>query len=134
MKVFLAGPIDYWWCENWETPDHIIYLEWRKFVNQLLVEAGHLVYRPHEAWKGAWDEVAQEVNDVAIRICDVMIYLTPRDVPAYGTVAEVEQAQMMGKEVLWAPPGDPRNITHLIKPLTDPYGMVYRKSYSQSGN
>lgn len=131
MKVFLAGPIDYWWNENWESAEHIAYLEWRKKVNRLLVEAGHLVYRPHEAIKGAWDESFQAVNDLAIELCDVFVYLTPEGVPAFGTEAEKNVAKGLGKEILWAPPGDTRLISGLIKPLDDPYGDVNRKSYSK---
>lgn len=130
MKVFLAGPIDYWWNENWETPAHIEYLDWRKQINQWLVEAGHCVYRPHEAIKGAWDESFQAVNDTAIRLSDVFIYLTPRNVPAYGTAAERDFASTIGKPVLWAPPGDTSQIDDLIVPLDDPYGSVNRKSYT----
>jgi hypothetical protein len=71
----------------------------------------------------------QEVNNVALRICDVVVYLTPPDVPAYGTAAECEQARIMGKPVLWAPPNNFSNIQHLTKRLDNPYGDVYRKSY-----
>lgn len=131
MKVFLAGPIDYWWNENWESPAHIEYVEWRKTVNKMLVEAGHLVYRPHEAIKGAWDESMQAVNDLAISLCDVFVYLTPPNVPAYGTEAERKQAEARGLEVLHAPPGSAFEIRNLIVPLDDPYGNVQRKSYTK---
>jgi hypothetical protein len=131
VKVFLAGPIDYWWNENWETPAHLQYLSWRKFVNQALVEAGHLVYRPHEAIKGAWDESMQAVNDLAIEICDIFVYLTPVGVPAYGTEAEKNTARRLGKQVLWAPPGDLEQVKNLVVPLDNPYSNVYRKAYQQ---
>ena len=131
MKIFLAGPIDFWWHENWDTPAHLAYKHWRHKVNHLLVEAGHCVYRPHEAIKGAWDESMQEINNAALRTCDIVIYLTPPEVPAYGTAAEIEYARILGKQVFWAPPGDTRRIEHLIVPLDDPYGEVYRKAYGK---
>jgi hypothetical protein len=134
MKVFLAGPIDYWWNENWDTPAHKFYKKWRDEINRSLVEAGHCVYRPHEAIKGAWDESMQEINNTALRVCDVVVYLTPKDVPAYGTAAEVEQARIMGKPTYWAPPGYFYNIEALIVPLDDPYGDVQRKSYTKENN
>lgn len=130
MKVFLAGPIDYWWNENWKTSQHVAYTEWRREVNDLLVEAGHCVYRPHEAIKGAWDENMQAVNDLAIDLCDVFIYLTPHGIPAYGTAAECKRAKDAGKRICWAPPGDATEIWDLVIPLDDPYGDVNRKSYT----
>lgn len=135
MKVFLAGPIDYWWNENWETPAHIAYMEWRDKVNAMLVESGHLVYRPHQAIKGAWpkDEADsyQAVNDLAIYLSDVVIVLTPPGVPAYGTAAETALARTWGKQVRYAPPGDTSDILDLIDILDDPYSDIHRKSYSK---
>lgn len=131
MIVFLAGPVDFWWNENWNSPQHLGYKMWRKDINDALINAGHLVYRPHESFKGAWVEKAQEVNNCALRLCDCVIYLTPPIVPAYGTKAEVELAEMMGKPTYWAPPGDTSKIEHLIIPLDDPYGDVNRKSYTK---
>jgi hypothetical protein len=131
MKIFLAGPIDYWWNENWESDEHIAYLEWRKKLNTLLVEAGHCVYRPHEAIKGAWVEDMQEINDLAIAKCDVFVYMTPPGIPAFGTEAEKNVARRLGKQVLWAPPENTEQVKHLVVSLPDPYGDVHRKSYSQ---
>lgn len=131
MRIFLAGPIDFWWAENWETPPHIAYMEWREEVNRLLVEAGHCVYRPHAAIKGAWDEGMQEINDTALRLCDVFVHLTPPGVPAYGTQAERKAAEALDKRVCWAPPQYIDEIHDLIVPLDDPYGAVNRKSYTK---
>lgn len=130
MIVFLAGPIDVWWNENWNTPAHLEYKEWRNELNRRFVEAGHLVYRPHESFKGAWNERAQEVNNAAIKICDVFVYMTPTNVPAYGTAAEKNYAEICGKRVFWAPPGHSETIDPFLDPLEDPYGDVNRKSYS----
>lgn len=129
MIIFVAGPIDFWWSENWETEEHLDYMNWRDMVKTFLVEAGHLVYLPHQAFKGAWDEKAQVVNDAALAICDVFIYLTPPGVPAFGTDAEKALAVSIGKPVLHAPPADLSEIYHLTHPLDDPYGAVHRKSY-----
>lgn len=132
MFIVLVGPIDYWWNENWETPEHLNYKNWRDHVNRLLVEAGHLVYRPHEAMKGAWVEKAQKINDTAILMADCLVNLCPPGVPAYGTKAECELAYQHGIPVIPAPPCDLTHATHLIKPLDDPYGDVHRKSYTKN--
>lgn len=134
MKVILAGPIDFWWNENWESPAHLAYKAWRDDVCRMLVEAGHCVYRPHEAIKGAWDEAMQAINDTAIRTTDVFVYMTPPNVPAYGTAAEREVAEICGKDIRWAPPGVLDNIADLIVRLDDPYGDVARKSYTKEND
>jgi hypothetical protein len=85
-------------------------------VSEALVDHGHLVYRPHEAFKGAWDEDVvlkdryrspQAVNDAAIRISDVVINLTPDwpGVVSQGTDDEMAYCRSIGKRVVWAPPG-----------------------------
>lgn len=131
MIVFLAGPVDYWWHENWHTHEHYKYLLWREQIQRALIEAGHLVYMPWGAFKGAWDEKAQKVNDTALLLCDAVVYLTPPGVPAYGTDAEVVVAQEAGIPVFWAPPGDLSDVFAVITPLDDPYGSVHRKSYTK---
>ncbi len=125
----LVGPIDVWWNENWDTRQHRVYKRWRNTVNRRLVEAGHLVYRPHEAFKGAWKEHAQAVNDAAVSIADCLVNLTPPGVPAYGTADEIALAKNLKVAVYDAPPGDLRQIRALIVPLDDPYGAVHRKTY-----
>jgi hypothetical protein len=131
MIIFIAGPVDYWWNENWLTPAHFDYMDWRTSVSKALVEAGHLVYRPHEAFKGAWHEGAQVVNDRAIEISDLLVNITPPGIPAYGTDAEIAYARSLNKPVFHAPPDDTSQIGHLIVRLEDPYGDVHRKSYSK---
>lgn len=140
MFIVVVGPIDYWWNENWETDEHFFYTTWRDGVCKQLVEAGHLVYRPHEAFKGAWDERAQRVNDAAIDACDAMVNVGPPGVPAYGTAAEVKrffdayaEDHGEGSPLYYeAPPGDYRQIAKLVQPLDEPYGSVQRKSYTRS--
>ncbi len=43
----LAGPIKHWWNENWKTPAHLRYEEWRNRLSDALIAEGYLVYRPH---------------------------------------------------------------------------------------
>ncbi len=102
--VMLAGPIKYWWDENWGTPLHELYVAWRQYVSDLLVEAGYLIYRPHEAFKGRWTEQAQSVNDAALRLADVAVILTPPGVPSLGTDSETHYASQCGAVLLPAPP------------------------------
>jgi len=109
MRVMLCGPIEHWWNENWETPEHWRYVEWRDRVSAALVGAGHLVYRPHEAFKGEWDAndgdtFSQLVNDAALIASEVIFDLTPKGVPSEGTDAEIKLCQERGKAVLAAPP------------------------------
>lgn len=127
MLIFLAGPIDYWWNENWMTPEHMHYKAWRDLVSKKLVDAGYLVYRPHEAFKGAWDERAQRINDVAIGHADLVINLTPPGIPAKGTEAEITLAKLLRVRVVDAPPGDWSQIPQ-VEYLDDPYKDVPRKS------
>jgi hypothetical protein len=104
MIIMLAGPIKHWWDENWDTPEHWHYVAWRDQVGEALVKSGYLVYRPHEAFKGAWDERAQSVNDMVLRISDVILNLTPPGVPSLGTDGEVKYAANYGKLIIPAPP------------------------------
>lgn len=103
MRVMLAGPIKHWW-DVWDSPEHKLYVAWRDAVSVALVAKGHLVYRPHEAFKGEWyanggEEFAQRVNDLAIELADVVLDLTPLNTPSEGTDAEREFARRRG--VLW---------------------------------
>lgn len=124
MKVMLAGPIKAWWDE-WGSPRHQQYVAWRELLSGALVDAGHLVYRPHEAWKGEWelnqgDASAQRVNDEAIRVCDVIIDLTPPGVPSEGTLEELRLCDDLCKTVIQAPPpksGDLRVLGDLVAAL-----------------
>lgn len=137
LIVMIVGPIDYWWNENWHTKPHLDYILWRNEVNTKLVEAGHLVYRPHEAFKGAWNEHAQDVNVAAISVADCLVNIRPPGIPAYGTEAEIEIARLLAVPVVSAPPGTDLRLLHvlvpgpvyLFDPLDDPYGKVHRKSY-----
>lgn len=94
--IILAGAIKHWWDENWDTPEHWEYAEWRHEASAALVAAGYLVYRPHEAFKGTWSERAQQVNDAAIEAADLMLILSSEDTPSEGTDAEAEYAKAVG--------------------------------------
>lgn len=117
MKVMLAGPIKAWW-EEWDSPRHQQYVAWRQLLSDSLVQSGHLVYRPHEAWKGEWEgnqgEVsAQRVNDEAIRVCDVIVNLTPEGVASDGTDVEMALCNGLKKIVLRYPPPDASDLLTL---------------------
>jgi hypothetical protein len=106
----LIGPIEYWWDtpaapHRFNSPPAREYRWWRNKMSETLVDAGWLVYRPHEAFKGAWDERAQIQNDAMIGMCDVVICLRPPGVPGKGTDHEIELASQLGKPVYYFPPG-----------------------------
>ena len=118
--IMLAGPIKYWWDENWGTPQHNNYVAWRDHVNDGLVKDGYLVYRPHEAFKGRWDERAQSVNDTALLAADVICNLTPPGIPSLGTDGEILYATNNGNALIVnAPPtGDfDKGVTDLLTRL-----------------
>lgn len=130
--ITLIGPVDFWWHENWLSSAHKEYMSWREKVKSDLVESGHLVYQPSGAFKGAWQERAQKVNNLALSLSDVVINLTPPGIPAYGTEAEERLVRgFYQADIFHAPPGDFSQIAFLIDPLEDPYSNVHRKSYSK---
>lgn len=103
-KVALLGPIAYWWT-CWGSPEHLAYVAHRERLSEQLVDAGHLVYSPHKAWQGSWDEMAQAVNDAAIRVCDVVVNMRPPRVPSMGLDSEIVLCEKLGKPLLEVPPG-----------------------------
>lgn len=97
--VFLAGPIRHWWFPGmWNTSDHQKYTLIRDYAHDVFSE-DFLVYAPHRAWRGPWNEVAQEVNDLAVRKCHVFVYLTGHGIVATGTDAELRLAQKEKKTI-----------------------------------
>lgn len=72
-KAMLAGPIEFWWDENWETPQHWLYADWRDALQEALVGAGFVTYRPDMAIKGPWDPAMQAINDRALEVVDAVI-------------------------------------------------------------
>lgn len=108
MIITLVGPIAHWWDENWDTPEHWHFAEWRDYVSAALVTDGHLVYRPHEAFKGQWNPRAQAVNDTAILVSDLILKLSPLGVPSEGTDDELRYAARCETSMIPAPPPDDR--------------------------
>ena len=102
--VFLAGPIEWWWGERFDTPEARMYRAWRDSLSLGLVKAGYLVYRPWDAFKGNWNERMQGVNDFVLLKSDFVIDMTPRHVIALGTDHELDLALRNGIKTLYAPP------------------------------
>jgi hypothetical protein len=126
--VALIGPIEYWW----DTPDDpdrfnsqpaVEYRAWREILNDFLVREGFLVYRPHEAFKGPWDERAQMLNDVMVEMADIIICMRPDGVPGKGTDHELEVAGSLGKPVVWAKPGYNLNAILADLRIEEYYGV-----------
>jgi len=69
----------------------------------------------HRAIQGRWNEGLQRINDAAIMNADVIVVLTPRDVPAEGTAREVKLAKRFNIPVITAPPGSDRNLSTLVE-------------------
>lgn len=119
--AILAGPIKYWWDDNWDTPAHWHYDAWREALSQALVDAGvYLVYRPHHAFKGTWTERGQVVNDAALQAADLVIDMTPPGVPSEGTDSEILQASSYGAIIVQAPPpAHERDFTQSLRQLVE---------------
>lgn len=93
LFVFLAGPIRCWWAPGmWGSPAHATYTTFRDLVHAEL-SADFLVYAPHRAWRGPWNEAAQRVNDHAIALSDALVWLDVPGQVADGTAAEVDLAR-----------------------------------------
>jgi hypothetical protein len=107
LIVFIGGPIKHWWDENWMSPEHIRYDEWRTKVEQACIDAGFLVYKPYTAWKGTWNEEAQVVNNAVIKVSDVFLDIRPPGTPSEGTDEEIKDAKKVGTPVLQVPLGLP---------------------------
>lgn len=124
LIVFIGGPIKHWWDDNWMSPEHLRYDEWRTKVEEACIAAGFLVYKPYTAWKGTWNEQAQAVNNSVIHVIDVFIDLTPPGVPSKGTTEERMLCKGLGIQVvevyppeMWA--DDDEVLDDLIKILTE---------------
>ncbi len=121
--VMIAGPIKHWWGENWMTPEHVDYEAWRDRVSDALVEAGYLVYHPHRAFRGTWDERAQAINDTVVLASDAVVVISPDGVPSKGTDDEVRHALEHGRRVVYCPcKGDGRadeRVGWLLKTLEE---------------
>jgi hypothetical protein len=116
LVITLIGPIRTWWGRL-ESPEYAEYNTWRKAIQSAVVHAGHLVYSPHLAWKGAWHEKAQRANDMAIMQSDVVIVMTPPNTVAVGTAAEIKVAEEYSVPLIDAPPGDEDALRALLAQL-----------------
>jgi hypothetical protein len=106
----LFGPIEHWW----DTPadpnrflrwDAVKYRKHRIDLQNFLVEHGILVYSPHNAFKGPWDERMQEINDWVVRHVDVLINMQPPGIPIRGTAVEIALGRALLKPIFNCPPG-----------------------------
>lgn len=90
LFVFLGGPIRNWWKPGmWGSREHKLYTTKRDYVRTEL-SADFMVYAPHLALRGPWDERGQLLNDFAVTQCDAFVWLRMDGVTATGT--ELEQA------------------------------------------
>ena len=101
--IFLSGAVAYWWDENWDTPEHYEYMQWRDNVRTALIAGGYLTYAHYEAFKGTWNPRAQMINNYALRVCDLMLIMTAAAIPSPGTDEEMEMAQAFKVPVLRVP-------------------------------
>lgn len=142
--IFLAGAIKYWWlwecdicgdlqesdkgecpksdCDGWYSElwgcdFHKAYLKWRDDVRHALIDLGYLTYAPHEAFKGTWHEKAQAVNDAGIAMSDLMLVLSPPNIPTEGTDDEVLYAKRVDTPILYAEPS--MGIAALLRALDE---------------
>ena len=109
LVISLVGPIEYWWDtpdepDRFNSPAAVAYRAYRDELSEWLTTQGYLVYRPHEAFKGGWDERAQAINDFAITQSDLVIEMTPKNVPTgKGTLRELDLADSNSIRVMWIP-------------------------------
>ena len=111
-SVFLCGPIEYWWDtpedpRRFNSYEAIRYREHRDAVRDFLVARHFLVYSPHAAFKGDWNEKMQPVNDYVLGLCDIVVNLKPKHIDgmvANGTDHEWELARKLGKVRIELPP------------------------------
>lgn len=88
----------------WDSPLHRNYLKFRnEFQAGLIATNRYLTYAPHNAIKGRWVERMQAVNDAAIANSDLMVVMSPRNIPTDGTDAEVIYAAEHDVPILYVP-------------------------------
>jgi hypothetical protein len=110
--VFLAGPIEFWWNtpsepDRWNSMEAVKYRWHRDAVRDFFVARHFLVYMPHEAFKGDWNEKMQPVNDFVLSKSDIFVNMKPLHIPgliANGTDHEEELARELGKIIVPLPP------------------------------
>jgi hypothetical protein len=120
--IFLAGAVAHWWYDNWESPQHYEYMQWRHDVEVALVAHGYLVYKHFDAFKGTWTDRAQEINEFALQRSDLMVVMTGEDIPSEGTDAEIMLAEHWGIPWVRVPSslGLVKLIEHVAEALDKP--------------
>lgn len=107
-KVMIVGPVAYWWdtdeYQHWNLPEHGHYVAWRQRVNDALVEAGYLVYRHWEAFKGTWNDDMQDVNNYVLSKSDFVVNIKPDYAWSVGTDEEMIECARLSKPCIDAPP------------------------------
>jgi hypothetical protein len=122
--VMIIGPVAYWWdtdeYKHWDLPEHCHYVKWRQRVNDALVEAGYLVYRHWEAFKGTWNDRMQFINNAVLEQSDFVINIRPLYAWSDGTDKEVQFAREIGKPVFdYPPPKTEEEFSWAIKNLLE---------------
>jgi hypothetical protein len=122
--VMIIGPVAYWWdtdeYKHWDLPEHWHYVKWRQRVNDALVEAGYLVYRHWEAFKGTWNDRMQFINNAVLEQSDFVINIRPLYAWSDGTDKEVQFAREIGKPVFdYPPPKTEEEFSWAIKNLLE---------------
>jgi hypothetical protein len=122
--VMVIGPVAYWWdtdeYKHWDLPEHWHYVKWRQRVNDALVEAGYLVYRHWEAFKGTWNDRMQFINNAVLEQSDFVINIRPLYAWSDGTDKEVQFAREIGKPVFdYPPPKTEEEFSWAIKNLLE---------------
>lgn len=134
--VALVGPIEYWWNtpedpHRFDSEQAVAYRQWRLDLRDLLADAGYLVYSPHLAFFGPWDERAQKHNDWIVEICDVVVNMRPEGIPGKGTDHELILASVYNKPVIKAPPGTSKDyILEMLQLAESMRFDVYRGTTS----
>lgn len=88
----------------WDTPLHQQYVRYRRDLQAILIASNrYLTYAPHNAYKGRWVEKAQLGNDANIALADLMVVMSPPNIPTDGTDKEVITAAYDDTSVLYVP-------------------------------
>ena len=101
--VFLGSSIRHWWKKTedgktlHETPAFKAYSSFREYVRGVLAGNGFMVYSPHLALKGNWNEEAgTEINDFALSKSHAFVAIRITGVEQVGTDHEEFQAFELG--------------------------------------
>ena len=94
--LFFAGAVAHWWFDNWDTPEHWEYMQWRRDAETACVAHGDLVYKHYDALKGPWVDRAQKINEFALSQSDALVILTDEKIPSEGTDDEIKFCEEHG--------------------------------------